>query len=124
MRIPWYIHGNWTLDSTRLEALEKDILNIGVVQEKEQVITTYHSKNELSCMDFLDEFYKERVIEIAKDQAFFHTSEVKFHFWIQVYKQLSYHPIHDHFGCGDDVVLSFVHFLKPVDNCFQFTDGA
>lgn len=124
MKIPWYIHGNWTLDSTQLQTLEKDIFKIGVKQEKENIITTFHSKNkDTSCLDFLYRFYKERVDEIAKDQFFFNHTQTEFHFWVQVYNKLSQHPIHDHFGCGDNVVLSFVHFLKPVDKCFQFTDG-
>ena len=123
MRIPWYIHGNWKLDPTQLQTLEKDILRVGVTQEKEQVITTYHAKDkDLECLDFLYNFYKERVDEISKDQLFFHTSKIHFVFWIQVYNKLSYHPIHDHFDCGNDTVLSFVHFLKPVENCFEFTD--
>lgn len=124
MKIPWYIHGNWKLDSTQLKTLEKDVLKLGVKQEREQVITTFHSKDkDLSCIDFLYNFYKERVNEIAIDQAFYNSSEIDFHFWIQVYNKLSHHPIHDHFGCNDNVVVSFVHFLKPVGNCFQFTDG-
>ena len=123
MKIPWYIHGNWKLDSTQLQTLEKDILRVGVAQPKEQVITTYHAKDkDLECLDFLYNFYKERVDEISKDQFFFHTSKIHFTFWIQVYNKLSYHPIHDHFDCGNDNVLSFVHFLKPVENCFEFTD--
>ena len=123
MKIPWYIHGNWKLDPAQLQTLEKNILKVGVTQEKEQVITTYHNKDkDLQDLDFLHNFYKERVDEIAKDQFFFNTSLIYFDFWIQVYNKLSNHPIHDHFGCGDNVVISFVHFLRPVDICFEFTD--
>ena len=69
MRIPWYTHGNWKLDPTQLQTLEKDILRVGVTEEKEQVITTYHAKDkDLECLDFLHNFYKERVDEISKDQ--------------------------------------------------------
>ena len=58
MKIPWYIHGNWTLDSTQLQTLEKDVLKLGVTQEKEQVITTYHAKDkDLQHLDFLHSFY-------------------------------------------------------------------
>ena len=122
MRIPWYIHGNWKLDPTQLQTLEKDILRVGV-QGKGQVITTYGTKDkDLDCLDFLNNFYKERVDEIAKDQFFFNGSEIHYVFWIQVYSKLTHHPIHDHYGCGDDTVLSFVHFLKPVETCFEFTD--
>ena len=72
MKIGWYIHKNWKLDSTQLQTLEKDILRVGVTQEKEQVITTYHAKDkDLDCLDFLHNFYKERVDEISKDQFFF-----------------------------------------------------
>lgn len=125
MKIPWYIHGNWKLDSTQLATLEKDVLKIGTKQEKEKLITTFHTKDEkLSCLDFLYSFYKDRVDEIAKDQFFFYSSVIHFSFWLQIYDKTSQHPIHDHFGCGDNVVVSFVHFLKPVDkNCFRFTDG-
>ena len=122
MRIPWYTHGNWKLDPTQLQTLEKDILKVGV-HSKEQVITTYGTKDkDLDCLDFLYTFYNERVDEIAKDQFFYHNSKIHFVFWIQVYKKLTHHPIHDHYGCGDDTVLSFVHFLKPVETCFEFTD--
>ena len=122
MKIPWYIQGIWKLDSTQLQTLEKDILRVGK-QGKGQVITTYGNKDkDLDCLDFLHNFYKERVDEISKDQFFFHTSKIHFTFWIQVYNKLSYHPIHDHFDCCNDTVLSFVHFLKPVENCFEFTD--
>ena len=44
MRIPWYIHGNWKLDPTQLQTLEKDILRVGVTQEKEQVTSTFLAK--------------------------------------------------------------------------------
>lgn len=53
MKIPWYIHGNWKLDSAQLQTLEKNILKVGVTQEKEQVITTYHNKDkDLQHLDF------------------------------------------------------------------------
>ena len=111
MKIPWYTHGNWRLDSTQLQTLEEKTIEIGVKNE-EEYITTYHNKDkDLKYLDFLHSFYKERVDEIAKDQFFFNSSLIYFDFWIQVYNKLSHHPIHDHFGCGDNVVLSFVHFL-------------
>ena len=124
MKIPWYIHGNWKLDPTQLQTLEKDILKVGVTSGKGQVITTYYTKDkDLNCLNFLHNFYKERVDEIAKDQFFFNGSKIHFGFWIQMYNKLNYHGIHDHYGCGADTVLSFVHFLKPVENCFEFTDN-
>ena len=68
MRIPWYIHGNWKLDPTQLQTLEKDILRVGITQEKEQVITTYHAKDkDLECLDFLHKYlllYLEEQVDI------------------------------------------------------------
>lgn len=125
MKIPWYIHGNWKLDSTQLTTLTNNVVEVAVKQEEDNFFTTFHSKDkDLECLGFLKNFYKDRVDEIAKDQLIFDHCSIGFDFWSQVYHRTdSYHPIHDHFECGGDVIISYVHFLKPVKpDCFRFTN--
>ena len=120
MTIPWYIHGNWILESTQLTTLENNILK-GETKQKEDYLTTYYTEK-LFYLDFLYNFYKERVDEIAKSQLLFKYYLINFSFWVQVYNKKAVHPVHDHFGASN--VVSFVHFLRPIkNNCFSFTDG-
>ncbi len=126
MKIPWYIHGNWKLDSTQLTTLTNDLLEVGVREKNINIVTTYFNKDkDIECLRFLKNFYEDRVNEIAKDQLFYHNSTIRFDFWGQVYhKSDSHHPIHDHFRTNSNTALSFCHFLKPVKNdIFRFSDG-
>lgn len=120
MKIPWYIHGNWKLDSSQLTDLENNLFKVGKLGVEDRMLTTYGQNcKELS---FLKSFYKDRVDEIAKDQTFYNYSLISFEFWAQLYDKKSIHGIHTHFN--STTVLSFVHFLKTNNTkCFEFTDG-
>ena len=119
MRIPWYIHGNWKLESTQLTNLESDILKVG--NYSNNLCSTYNT--DCKELAFLKNFYKERVDEIAKDQAFYHNSSYAYEFWLQLYNKNATHDVHTHFGLGKNNIISFVHFLKTTDTkCLQFTD--
>ena len=122
MTIPWYIHGNWKLESTQLTTLENDIVKADFKQkyDKSDFFTTYNK--DLPSLKFLYNFYKDRVNEIAKSQFFLKYYLIGFDFWVQIYNKETEHPVHDHFGVN--TVISFVHFLRPVkNNCFSFSDG-
>ena len=41
MKVPWYIHGNWKLDSSQLTDLENNLYKIGLVSWEDKMITTY-----------------------------------------------------------------------------------
>ena len=123
MRVPWYIHGNWKLDSAQLTDLENTIPKI-VSSDKDDLYTTYHlsyadkSPKELS---FLNNFYAERVAEIAKDQTFYYNSSYRYEFWVQLYNSNATHSTHTHFELNKNTIISFVHFLKTTDTeCLQF----
>ena len=69
MRVPWYIHGNWKLDSAQLTDLENTIPKI-VSPDKDDLYTTYHlsyAEKAPKELSFLNNFYAERVAEIAKE---------------------------------------------------------
>ena len=119
MRVPWYIHGNWLLDPTQLTDLENNILKVG--NYSNNLCTTY--PNDFEELGFLKNFYKDRVDEIAKDQAFYHNSSYIYEFWVQIYNKNSTHDIHTHFELGKNVEISFVHFLRTTNTqCLQFTN--
>ena len=66
MKIPWYIHGNWKLDSTQLTTLTNDLLEVGVREKNINIVTTYFNKDkDVECLSFLKNFYEDRVNEIA-----------------------------------------------------------
>mgnify|MGYP003306524114 FL=1 len=119
MKVPWYIHGNWKLEPTQLADLENNILKVGYFSNN--LCTTY----DIDCeeLGFLKNFYKDRVDEIAKDQAFYHNSSYVYEFWVQLYNKNATHCIHTHFGLGKNVVISFVHFLRTTNTqCLRFTN--
>ena len=119
MKVPWYIHGNWKLEPTQLANLENNILKVGIFSNN--LCTTY--KIDCPELGFLKNFYKDRVDEIAKDQAFYHNSSYNYEFWVQLYNKNATHGIHTHFGLGKNVVISFVHFLRTTNTqCLRFTN--
>tara|TARA_R100000388_G_scaffold90091_1_gene71274 strand:- start:1378 stop:1881 length:504 start_codon:yes stop_codon:yes gene_type:complete len=121
MKIPWYIHGNWKLDSSQLTDLENNLYKIGLVSWEDKMITTYGQ--DCKELSFLKNFYKERVDEIAKDQTFYNNSLIAFEFWAQMYDKKAIHGTHTHFTNNN--VISFVHFLQTNNSkCFVFTNGS
>ena len=119
MKVPWYIHGNWKLESTQLTDLENNILKVG--KYNDNLCTTYSVDCEK--LGFLNNFYRDRVDEIAKDQTFYYNSSYSYEFWVQIYNQNATHGTHTHFGLGKNNIISFVHFLKTTDTkCLQFTN--
>ena len=120
MKIPWYIHGNWKLDSSQLTNLENNLLEVGKLGTDDKMLTTY--TQDCKELSFLKSFYKDRVDEIAKDQTFYNNSLIGFEFWAQLYDKGAIHGVHTHFA--SDNVISFVHFLRTTNtNCFRFTNG-
>ena len=121
LNIPWYILGNWKLNTTQLDNLEQSLL----VEENQKdygLYTTYNTDNK--HLSFLKDFYQNIVDEIAKQQSFFKFSKIKYEFWVQLYKNTGQHKAHTHFGINLNSVISWVHFLKtPNKECFRFTDG-
>ena len=74
-------------------------------------------------MHCLKNFYQNIVDEIAKEQTFFNTSKIEYNFWVQMYNNKAHHDLHTHFGINNNVIISWVHFLKvPETKCFRFTD--
>ena len=79
MRIPWYIHGNWKLDSTQLTTLTNDLLEVGVKEKNINIdqekpvsvkdILTEYSKSEKSGnpYTFIQENYNQFKLTTIKD---------------------------------------------------------
>ena len=63
-------------------------------------------------------FYREILTIGCKDLGIM-WSDFTFEFWCQVYD--GHHTIHNHFS--PVIPLSFVHFIKPVDEYFNFIDS-
>ena len=116
LRIPWYIHGNWKLDTNQLDNLEQELIALNA--------PLYQSTlRNVKALAFLNSFYKEIVDGIAKEQTFYNNSEIRYEYWVQVYNKKQCHRPHTHFGINNNTILSWVHFLKiPEPNCFRFTD--
>ena len=69
-------------------------------------------------------FYSTVIAQFMTELGIYHRSEYQFNLWTQVYSgnNISRHREHDHFA--SDVVLSWVHFLKPPEqDCFCFIDS-
>lgn len=116
--IPYYLHGNWKLDTNELQSLEQNLLN----GKQDGVYTTFAEDNK--HLGFLKSFYQNIVDEIAKQQTFYTTSKIEYKFWVQMYNNKACHESHTHFGIDSNVIISWVHFLKvPETKCFRFTDG-
>lgn len=74
------------------------------------------------CVDF----YAKIVYDFMERKNLHNNGTYSWNFWWQVYDPKvvnSKHPRHDHFSCGDDTIVSFVHFLKTNgDKCFRFVN--
>ena len=84
--------------------------------------TTYRKDNAPDLI--LIDFYTTVVAKFMSDLGIYHRSEYQFDLWTQVYSgnNISRHLEHDHFA--NDVILSWVHFLKsPEQDCFCFSDS-
>lgn len=69
-------------------------------------------------------FYSGVISKFMTDLGIYHRSEYQFNLWTQIYSgnNISKHNEHDHFA--SDVILSWVHFLKPPEqDCFCFIDS-
>tara|TARA_R100000353_G_scaffold83280_1_gene62291 strand:- start:664 stop:1179 length:516 start_codon:yes stop_codon:yes gene_type:complete len=122
LHIPYYLHGNWKLNTNELQTLEKNLLVKENYDEDKCLYTTFSKDNK--HLNFLKSFYQNIVDEIAKEQTFFNTSEIEYNFWVQMYNNKAHHNLHTHFGINNNVIISWVHFLRvPETKCFRFTDG-
>lgn len=69
-------------------------------------------------------FYDKQIEKFMKRANLYHNGTYSYYFWWQVYDpevENSRHPAHDHYRCGENNEISFVHFLKTNgDKCFRF----
>ena len=104
------------------EKIRREIIAIPETQNINEVGTVYstyylpdlNSRPEVVMLDF----YKELLLE-ATGHLGLNQCQFGLNYWCQVYDGL--HDAHDHYG--PETLLSFVHFINPVRDCFQFLDS-
>ena len=120
LRIPFYTLGNWKLEKATLKKLEKQMVNKDYYDSLGNLYTSYEKDFDYP----FGSFYEDRVNEIAMEQAFKNISKIRLSYWVQVYGKDAIHGKHTHFIVGNNVIISWVHFLKvPEKPCFRFTNG-
>jgi|TARA_R100000030_G_C3212310_1_gene113697 hypothetical protein len=115
-------HDNIVNSNLDYENLVSKIVVDEYYEKRSDMHTTYLKDGSPDMI--LEDFYKDVIKKFMLDLGLYHRSQYLIDFWTQVYSgnNKSSHNKHDHFQ--SDVILSWVHFLKPPkQKCFCFIDS-
>jgi len=111
-------HGNFPLDYSSIESSVASIKSNPICWDED--LKQWSSYFLYDRPDkILTNFYVKIAERVSKDLTLYERVKYKQAYWMQIYPPKSKgHPQHDHFT-GDEI-YSWVHFIKPTENCFHF----